>query len=259
MFRIKTKADMTMVWISAAGLCVATLLGTFIGFMIKDLSHKWNDTVLGFCAGLMLAASVLGLILPASELAGDGLWWVVAVGVIGGAMFLNVLDMFIPHLHRLAGLDPEEHVNNSRLNKILLFVMAVALHKLPEGIATGVGFNADNLDGAWTVTLGIAIQNVPEGMVIISPLLLAGVSKMRTLVISLLISLLEVAGVWIGYAAGGVSAVFLPAMLAFAGGAMLYVVSDEMIPETHAHGYQKAATYALLVGFMTLLFIERFF
>lgn len=250
---------MTYVWISAAGLCVATLFGTLIGFMIKNLPHKWNDTILGFCAGLMLAASVLGLILPASELAGKEQWWIVAIGVIGGALFLNLLDMFIPHLHRIAGIDPEKHVNNSRINKILLFVMAVALHKLPEGIATGVGFNSENLDGAWTVTLGIAIQNIPEGMVIISPLLLAGVSKMRTLVISLFISLLEVAGVWTGYAAGGVSAIFLPTMLAFAGGAMLYVVSDEMIPETHAHGYQKAATYALLIGFMALLFLDKVF
>ena len=93
-------------------------------------------------------------------------------------------------------------------------------------------------------------------MVVISPLLLAGVSKFRTFLISLSIALLEIAGVWFGYAAGSLSAHLLPAMLAFAGGAMLYVVSDEMIPETHAHGYQKQATYALLIGFMTLLFIE---
>lgn len=138
----------------------------------------------------------------------------------------------------------------------MLFVMAIALHKLPEGIAAGVGFNAEDISDAWTVTFGIALQNIPEGMVIISPLLLAGVSKMRTLIISLAIAMLEVVGVWIGYAAGAISEKFLPIMLAFAGGAMLYVVSDEMIPETHAHGYQKQATYALLIGFMTLMFIE---
>lgn len=111
----------------------------------------------------------------------------------------------------------------------------------------------------WTVSLGIALQNVPEGMVIIAPLLLAGVKPLRTFFISLAIGLLEIIGVWIGYGMGSISASLLPMMLGFAGGAMLYVTSDEMIPETHAHGYQKQATYALLLGFMTLLMIEKSF
>ena len=111
----------------------------------------------------------------------------------------------------------------------------------------------------WTVSFGIALQNIPEGMVIIAPLLLAGVSKTRTLFISLTIGLLEVVGVWLGFGLGSASATFLPFMLGFAGGAMLYVTSDEMIPETHAHGYQKQATYALLLGFMTLLLFEKTF
>ena len=247
---------MTQVWLSAAGLCGATLIGSILGFGIKELPHKWNDTVMGFCAGVMLAASVLGLIVPAAEQAGSGHWWLVAIGVIVGAMFLNLLDFVTPHMHHITGLDPEQHTNNSSLSRIMLFVMAIALHKLPEGIAAGVGFNSADTTDAWAVSLGIALQNIPEGMVIISPLLLAGVSKTRTFIISLAIAMLEVIGVWIGYAAGGISERMLPVMLAFAGGAMLYVVSDEMIPETHAHGYQKQATYALLIGFMTLMFIE---
>ena len=107
------------------------------------------------------------------------------------------------------------------------------------------------------VLFGIALQNVPEGMVVIAPLLLAGVSKIRTFLISLAIGLLEIVGVWIGYALGAASEAFLPAMLGFAGGAMLYVTSDEMIPETHAHGYQKQATYALVLGFVTLILHEK--
>jgi len=247
---------MTQVWLSAAGLCSATLIGTALGFAIKQLPHKWNDVIMGFCAGVMLSAAILGLILPAYEQAGTQQWWVIAIGVLIGAMFLNLLDLATPHLHHITGLEPEQHTTNSSINRIMLFVMAIALHKLPEGIAAGVGFNAADTTDAWTVTLGISLQNVPEGMVVISPLLLAGVSKFRTFLISLSIALLEIAGVWFGYAAGSLSAHLLPAMLAFAGGAMLYVVSDEMIPETHAHGYQKQATYALLIGFMTLLFIE---
>jgi len=248
---------MIQVWISAAGLCCATLAGTGIGFAVKKLPHKWNDTVMGFCAGVMLAAAILGLIIPATELSGFGHWWVVAAGTACGVIFLNLVDLLTPHLHALTGLDPETHGNPAKLNRILLFVMAIAIHKLPEGIATGVGFNAPDTSDAWAVTAGIALQNVPEGMVIIAPLLLAGVSKTRTLLISVAISGIEVVGVWLGYALGSLSRMCLPAMLAFAGGAMLYVVSDEMIPETHAHGHQKPATYALLTGFMLLLFMEQ--
>lgn len=246
---------MTNVWMSAAGLCGATIIGSIIGFGIKELPHKWNDTVLGYCAGVMLAASTLGLIVPAFE-TGATPWWLVVIGVMGGALFLNVLDLVTPHLHHITGLDAEEHRHNSTLNRIMLFVMAIAIHKLPEGIAAGVSMS-DVGDTSWAVSIGIALQNIPEGMVIIAPLLLAGVSRMRTFAISLAIGLLEVVGVWLGFAIGSVSATTLPVMLGFAGGAMLYVTSDEMIPETHAHGYEKQATYALLLGFMTLLLLEK--
>ena len=247
---------MSPVWISAIGLSMATIVGTLIGFFVKELPHKWNDAVLGFCAGVMLAAATLGLIVPAVQEAGLSHWWLPAIGVAVGALFLNVLDLLTPHMHKITGLDMEEHRNNgSSVNKVLLFVMAVAIHKLPEGIATGVGFNAEELSWAWGVTFGIALQNIPEGMVVVTPLLLVGVKKMRAFLISLAIALMEVVGVWIGYGIGAISAYLLPVMLAFAGGAMLYVVSDEMIPETHAHGYQKMATYALLIGFMVMVFV----
>lgn len=251
---------MNSVWISAIGLCGATLIGAVLGFGIKELPHKWNDIVLGYCAGIMLSASTLGLIVPAFNLAGNSGWWMVVIGVMVGALFLNVLDLVTPHLHHITGLDEEEHRNNAPLNHILLFVMAIALHKLPEGMAAGVSMSdVSSGEASWAVSLGIALQNIPEGMVIIAPLLVAGVSRMRTMVISIAIGFLEVIGVWLGFALGTASVAFLPIMLGFAGGAMLYVTSDEMIPETHAHGYQKQATYALLLGFMTLLLIERFF
>ena len=247
---------MTQVWISAAGLCGATVVGSVIGYFIKELPHKWNDTVLGYCAGIMLAASTLGLIVPAFDYSTP--WWVVALGVIAGALFLNVLDFVTPHLHHITGLDEAEHHHNASLNRILLFVMAIALHKLPEGMAAGVSVS-DEGNYSWAVSMGIALQNIPEGMVVIAPLLLAGVRPLRTFVIAIAIGLLEVVGVLVGYGLGNTSEVMLPIMLGFAGGAMLYVTSDEMIPETHAHGYQKQATYALLVGFLTLLLMEKYF
>jgi ZIP family zinc transporter len=186
------------------------------------------------------------------------MWWMVVLGVLSGALILNLLDLVTPHLHSITGLDAEAHKNNQSLNKILLFVMAIAIHKLPEGMAAGVSMNGSE-SASWTVSLGIALQNIPEGMVIIAPLLLAGVSRLRTLFIAIAIGLLEIVGVWIGFGLGALSATLLPVMLGFAGGAMLYVTSDEMIPETHAHGYQKQATYALLLGFMTLVIIEKLF
>ena len=244
---------MTEVLISAIGLCGATIIGAILGFFIKELPHKWNDTVLGYCAGIMLAASTIGLIVPAFQQTDQ--WWLVTVGVMAGALFLNVLDLITPHLHAITGLDPEEHKNNATLNHVLLFVMAIALHKLPEGMAAGVSMCSSDGTTDWGVSVGIAIQNIPEGMVIIAPLLVAGVSAARTFGISIAIGLLEIIGVLIGFALGTASEAFLPVMLGFAGGAMLYVTSDEMIPETHTHGYQKQATYALLLGFMTMLLL----
>lgn len=253
---------MSQVWISALGLCGATIIGSLLGFLIKELPHKWNDTVLGYCAGIMLAASTLGLIVPAFEMTAQ--WWLVVVGVMAGALFLNVLDFVTPHLHHITGLDAEVHRNNASINQVLLFVMAIAIHKLPEGIAAGVSMSApssigETMNADLSVSFGIALQNIPEGMVIIAPLLLAGVKPLRTFIISIAIGLLEIIGVWLGFGLGSASEAFLPVMLGFAGGAMLYVTSDEMIPETHAHGYQKYATYALLLGFVTLVLMERAF
>ena len=165
---------MTNVLISAAGLCGATIIGAILGFFVKELPHKWNDAVLGYCAGIMLAASTLGLIVPAFEQ--TGLWWLVVIGVMAGALFLNVLDLVTPHLHHITGLDPEEHRNNARLSHVMLFVMAIALHKLPEGMAAGVSVCSSEGATEWGVSLGIALQNIPEGMVIIAPLMMAGVS-----------------------------------------------------------------------------------
>ena len=246
---------MTDIWISAVGLCGSTVTGSLIGSFLKELPHKADDTIVGYCAGIMLAASTLGLIVPSYEMSGS--WIIVVVGVMTGAFFLNVLDLVTPHLHTITGLDPEEHKHNSHLNGVLLFVMAIALHKLPEGMAAGVSMSASPLgDTDWSVSMGIALQNIPEGMVIIAPLLMAGVSRLRTFLIAIGIGLIEVLGALLGYGLGESSEFFLPFLLAFAGGAMLYVTSDEMIPESHTHGYQKNATYALLLGYVTLLLFE---
>ena len=249
---------MELVLLTALGVGGATVIGSLIGFIFKNISHKFSDIILSFAAGVMLAAAVLGLIVPSLEYGGKYGILITVAGIFVGAVCLNLIDKLVPHLHKFSGNETESH-RNSDLNKVLLFVLAIAIHNLPEGIAAGVGFGSGDTTQALIIAGGIALQNIPEGMVIIAPLLVAGVTRTRTLVISVAIGLLEVIGVWLGFALGTASATFLPIMLGFAGGAMLYVTSDEMIPETHAHGYQKQATYALLLGFMTLLLIERFF
>ena len=243
---------MKLVLITALGVGGATIIGSLLGFVFKKISHKFSDVVLSFAAGVMLAAAVLGLILPSVEYGGKwGLLYAVA-GIFAGALCLNLIDKLVPHLHKLVGAEDEGH-NSATLNKVLLFVMAIAIHNLPEGIAAGVGFGSGNTSQALIIAGGIALQNIPEGMVIIGPMLASGVSARKTFVCALLTGLVEVAGTLIGYFAVSVSAAILPFALAFAGGTMLYVISDEMIPETHAHGSQRGATYALLVGFCLML------
>lgn len=243
---------MRMVILTALGIGAATIFGSLMGFAFKKISHAFSDIVLSFAAGVMLAAAVLGLVLPSLEYGGKYGVWVTVVGIFAGAACLSALDKLVPHLHRLAGAEDEAH-NNAGLSKVLLFVMAIALHNLPEGIAAGVSFGTGDESKALMIALGIALQNVPEGMVIIAPLLGAGVSGTRTFVIALITGLVEVLGTFVGYFAVSIATVILPFALAFAGGTMLYVISDEMIPETHAHGAQRGATYALLVGFCVML------
>lgn len=252
---------MDLVLLTAIGVGGATVIGALIGFAFKNISHKFSDIILSFAAGVMLAAAVLGLIIPSVE-SGEKYGIPIALlititGIFVGALCLNLIDKLVPHLHALAGVESEEHKNEG-LSKVLLFVMAIAIHNLPEGIAAGVGFGSgeEGRIQALIIAAGIALQNIPEGMVIIAPMLAAGVSKKRTLLIASLTGLVEVIGTLIGYLAVKISVVILPFALAFAGGTMLYVISDEMIPETHAHGAQRGATYALLAGFALMLCMD---
>ena len=200
----------------------------------------------------MLAAAVLGLILPSMEYGGKWALVITIAGIFAGALCLNLIDKVVPHLHRLVGPDIESH-NNANLSKVLLFVTAIAIHNLPEGIAAGVSFGSGDLSQAALIAGGIALQNIPEGMVIIGPMLAAGVKPGRTFVCAAITGLVEVAGTLLGYLAVSVASAVLPFALAFAGGTMLYVISDEMIPETHAHGGERGATYFLLAGFCLML------
>ncbi len=243
---------MQLVWLTALGVGGATTIGALIGFLFKKHSHRFSDIILSFAAGVMLAAAVLGLIIPSLEYGGKFALLHTVGGIFAGALCLNLIDKLVPHLHKLMGSDQEAHPA-ANLNKVLLFVAAIAIHNLPEGIAAGVGFGSGDTAGALIIAGGIALQNIPEGMVIIAPLLAAGVSAPKALVIGMFTGLIEVLGTLLGYYAVSLSSAILPFALAFAGGTMLYVISDEMIPETHAHGSERGATYALLIGFCVML------
>lgn len=246
---------MEIVLLTALGVGSATVIGAGIGFAFKNLSHKFADVILGFAAGVMLAASIIGLILPSLDFGGKYALLITVAGIFAGVLALNLADKLTPHTHKLLGDDKNDETK-AKLSKVMLFVFAIAIHNLPEGLAAGVGFGSGNTAHALTIAGGIALQNIPEGMVIIGPMLAVGISKKKTFLIALLTGIVEVVGTLIGYFAVSISAVILPFMLAFAGGTMLYVISHEMIPETHAHGAQKGATYALIVGFCLMLVMD---
>ena len=260
---------MEMVLLTALGVGGATVVGALLGFLFKNPSHKMQDVILSFAAGVMLSAAVIGLVLPSvdygyalvrpnddSPFIGHKLiaLAIAVAGVFAGALVLNLIDKLVPHLHKLTGADIEAHPEKSaQISKVLLFVIAIAIHNLPEGIAAGVSFGTGDVSQAMIVASGIALQNIPEGMVIIAPMIATGMKKGRVFVIALMTGVVEVVGTLIGYFAVSISNALLPFALAFAGGTMLYVISDEMIPETHAHGNERISTYSLLAGFCVML------
>ena len=211
---------MELVLLTALGVGGATVIGAAIGFAFKNVSHKFSDIILSFAAGVMLAAAVLGLVIPSIEYGGEYGIIITVVGIFVGAVSLNLVDKLVPHLHKIAGVDQESH-RDTGLGKVLLFVTAIAIHNLPEGIAAGVGFGSGDTTQALLIAGGIALQNIPEGMVIIAPMIAAGMSRGRTFAIALTTGIVEVVGTFIGYFAATVSEAVLPFALAFAGGTML--------------------------------------
>ena len=177
---------MEIVLLTAVGVGGATVLGSLIGFIFKDISHRFSDVITSFAAGIMLCASVLGLIVPSIEYGGDWGILICIVGIFLGAISLTLVDKLIPHLHKLLEPNDIEEHRKTKLSKVLLFVIAIAIHNLPEGIAAGVGFGSDNVNQALVIASGIALQNIPEGVVIIGPMLSAGVSKGKTFVCALI-------------------------------------------------------------------------
>ncbi|MBQ9958769.1 MAG: ZIP family metal transporter [Oscillospiraceae bacterium] len=236
---------------------LSTVVGAALGVFFKDVPHRVNDLILGFAAGIMLCAATFGLVQPSLEMGGEYAVLVSTVGILAGMFFLKLVDRFVPHLHGMPGGIEEPHPTvNSGMNRAILFVLAIAIHNFPEGAAVGVSFGTGNMADVISISAGIALQNVPEGMAVIAPLVASGVSRKKAFLLSCITAVVEALGVVFGYLAASLTAAVLPFALAFAGGAMLYIVSDEMIPETHGHGNEGGATEALLLGFCTMMLMD---
>lgn len=242
-----------MNWLIVFGLIFPGLL-TGLGslpvlFIKKDISFKYIDALLGFAAGVMLAATFFSLIVPSLEKGGV---LITVIGIITGAIFLSILDKIIPHVHFIKGNEGP----SSRLKKIWLFIYAITLHNLPEGLAVGVGFGSSDFRSGLIIATAIGLQNMPEGLAVSLPLIAEGYSKKKALGISFLTGLFEPFMALIGYLLVRIFIKILPFALSFAGGAMLYVISDEIIPESHKSGFEKEATFSIIIGFIIMLILD---
>lgn len=233
-----------------AGL--ATGIGALPILFIKTISHKVRDTMLGFAAGVMVAASCFSLILPALEI---GSIWETVGGIIAGVFVLTLVDTFIPHIH-----PGEMHANGEDFKvwrRALLMIIAITLHNIPEGLAVGVGYGSEEIGIGLVIAVAIAAQNAPEGLVVAAPLRERGIKPWKVLAIATATGLVEPIGALFGYAVVSVAAGLLPFALAFAAGAMLFVVSSELMPETHGHGYEKLATLSFIGGFILMMLLDH--
>jgi ZIP family zinc transporter len=233
-----------------AGL--ATGVGALPVLFTKKVSDRVLDSMLGFAAGVMLAATSFSLIVPAIDLGGI---WVTVLGLIIGAFSLHLADRFTPHLHFISG--PEGP--STRLARVWLFILAITLHNFPEGLAVGISFGGGDVNAGMVIAMAIGLQNMPEGLAVALPLVREKYSRSKSLWYATLTGLVEPIGGLLGVAIVSVSRPLLPWGLAFAAGAMLFVVSDEMIPESHRKGFEREATFGLIAGFIIMMFLDTFF
>lgn len=244
---------MEIVVLTALGVGGATVFGSVVGFIFKRISARYASVSMAFAAGIMLAASFLGLIIPALEC---GSAVTCGVGIICGALAIGLLDKAVPSFALFMEKKSSGKLEVKSAGKVMLFVLAIAIHNFPEGIAAGVGFGSGDLKNALLIAGGIALQNIPEGMVIISPMLSVGFSPRVTLLSAALTGVFEIVGTFIGYYAVCISERILTFALAFAGGTMLCVIAGDMIAEFSKDGGRKT-TYALLLGVWVMLIFSE--
>jgi len=244
-----------IVWLGTVASLVAGLatgFGALPVLFTKQVSDRLLDIMLGFAAGVMLAATSFSLLVPSIDLGGP---WVAVLGLTLGAIVLHLIDRFIPHFSPAFGVEGPP----SRLSRIWLFVLAITIHNFPEGLAVGVSFGSGDVAAGLVIATAIGLQNMPEGLAVALPLLREGYSRRKALWYGTLTGLVEPLGGLLGAAMVVVSKPLLPWGLAFAAGAMLFVIADEMIPESHKKGFQREATFGLIAGFVIMMLLDTIF
>jgi ZIP family zinc transporter len=238
-----------------AGL--ATGLGALPVAFFKNISNNLFSSLLGAAAGVMLAATAFSLLNPGIEF-GNALWpgkgiFVVSLGMLLGAFFLHYADHQLPHVHFDAAVDSQ--INSMR--KIWLFIIAITIHNFPEGMSVGVSFGSGEMKNGIVLAIAIALQNIPEGLAVALPLVSLGYNRWRAIGVATLTGLVEPVGGLLGITMVTLFQSILPIAMGFAAGAMLFVISEEIIPETHAKGRSRYATYSLMIGFIIMMAVDN--
>ncbi len=248
-----------------AGLLASLFAGLAAGvgalpvFALRDISQRVQDVMIGFAAGVMMAASAFSLLLPSIE-AGTERWGdeavaslAAALGAMIGAALLWSIHRYAPHEHFAKG---REGVPTAQIRRIWLFVIAITLHNFPEGLAVGVSFGGGDVANGLAVTLGMFLQNLPEGLVVALALLALDYTPAQSVLAALATGAVETVGGFVGAGAVALSSALLPWALAGAGGAMLFVISHEIIPESHRNGHETPATFGLMAGFVVMMVLD---
>ncbi|MFQ5892360.1 MAG: ZIP family metal transporter [Candidatus Methanofastidiosia archaeon] len=234
----------------AAGL--ATGVGALPVLFTKKISDKLMDGMLGFAAGVMLSATAFSLIVPAIEIGGV---WITVFGFLFGVLFLDFIDRLIPHMHFISGLEGPF----SSFRRVMLLILAITIHNFPEGVSVGVSFGTGDVNIGIVIALAIGLQNMPEGLAVALSLMREKYSRRKALMLATLTGFVEPVGGFLGVSVVTIFYSLLPLGLSFAAGAMMFVVSDEMIPESHRKGHERIATFGVIVGFSIMIVLDNLF
>lgn len=230
----------------------ATIAGAVPIFFVRKVSDKFLDGAMGFAAGVMLAATFFGLISPAIKAGGI---WKTAAGILLGAIFLIIMEKAVPHIHRVTGVKgPHLH-----LGKMGLFILAITIHNFPEGLAVGVGFAGGNIPNGVILAIGIGIQNIIEGLAVAVSFFRGTNRVMKAFLVASFTCVVEPVGGLLGVSIVSLMQPLIPYALAFAGGAMLFVTVEELIPETHSRGNVRESTVGIIAGFVVMMLLESIF
>lgn len=232
--------------LASLGAGLATGIGALPALLVRAPSERLSDAMLGFAAGIMIAASMFGLLVPAFRLGGIP---TTVLGSILGVAFLDRANLLIPHLHRLRGAEGPPVA----LRRVWLLLLAMVIHNIPEGLAVGISFGEEDSTAGLTIAIGIGLQNIPEGLAIAFPMVREGYSRWRAVIYATLTGLVEPVIGLLGLTLVTAAKSLLPIGLAFAAAAMLFVVFNEIVPESHRRGHQRETTFSTLLGILVMV------